>query len=59
METFLFSKADRYVEELECEIERYFRKGQRVGVVFITQNGSPEEKLLGIIAPWDIIASAN
>lgn len=59
LETFLFSKADRYVDELECEIESYFQKGQRVGVVFITQNGAETEKLLGIITPWDIIASAN
>lgn len=59
MEEFLFYKENSYVEELENKFEEAFRKGKRIGIVFLTQNGKPNEKLLGIITPWDIIASAE
>ncbi len=59
MEEFLFFKIDSYVEELESEIEGYFKRGKRVGLTFLTQNGKPKEKLLGIITPWDIISASE
>lgn len=43
---------------LLVEVEEIFRKGlidrRRVAVVFITENGKPDEKLLGLITAWDI-----
>lgn len=59
MEAFLFFKNDSYVEELEAEIESYFKKDKRIGITFLTQNGKPKEKLLGIITPWDIISASE
>lgn len=57
MEDFLFFNANNYVEELENEIEKSFKRGKRIGIAFLTQNGKPNEELQGIITPWDIIAS--
>ena len=59
MEEFLFFKNDGYVEELENIIESYFRKGKRAGITFLTQNGKPNERLQGIITPWDIISASK
>ena len=59
MEEFLFFKNDGYVEELENLIESYFRKGKRAGITFLTQNGKPNERLQGIITPWDIISASK
>lgn len=56
MEEFIFYKASGYVENLEIEFERAFKRGKRIGIVFLTQSGKPNEKLQGIITPWDIIA---
>ena len=29
--------------------------GKRIAAIFITQNGSPKEYILGMLTPWDII----
>ncbi len=55
MESFVYIKASAYVEELESIIEEAFNKGHRIGLAFVTVNGSPKDKLQGIITPWDII----
>lgn len=59
MEEFLFFKNDGYVEELENIIESYFKKGKRAGITFLTQNGKTNERLQGIITPWDIISASK
>lgn len=56
MEEFIFFSPNSYLEELENEFEKAYRRGKRIGIAFITQNGSPYEKLQGIITPWDMIA---
>ena len=56
--TYIFFRSGEFVEKLEDEIEAVFRKGKRVGIAFITQSGRPNEKLMGIITPWDIISSS-
>lgn len=58
MESFLFFKPTAYVEELKDKIEVEFKKGKRIGIVFITNNGKRSEPLQGIITPWDIIHSS-
>ena len=46
-------------EELENKFEEYYKKGKRVGIAFLTQNGTATEKLQGIVTPWDIISAAE
>ena len=48
-------KKDIYLEEVRELFQKNFEKGKRLAMVFITQSGRPEEKLLGIITPCDII----
>lgn len=56
MEEFLFIKSTLYVDELQKKIDYFYRKGKRVGVAFLTVNGKQEEKLQGLITPWDILS---
>lgn len=55
MESFIFVKANSFTEDLEDKIEIALKKGKRIGLAFVTVNGNPNEKLQGIITPWDLI----
>ena len=54
-ECFAFVKKDIYLEDVREIFQKNFEQNKRLAMVFITQSGRPEEKLLGIITPWDII----
>lgn len=45
-------------EALLADVEEIFRRGlvnrKRVAVIFITENGNKEERLLGMLTAWDI-----
>ena len=56
MEEFIFIDPNKYVEELEHEIEERFNEQRRIGMAFVTLNGKSDGNLQGIITPWDIIA---
>lgn len=59
MEEFIFFSSQSYLEELEKEFEKSYKRGKRIGIAFMTQNGKSHEKLQGIITPWDMIASSK
>ncbi|MHC1771866.1 MAG: CBS domain-containing protein [Flexilinea sp.] len=46
-----------YVEVREMFENTYQRKSRRLMVVFITENGNPNERLFGMITPWDVLRS--
>lgn len=54
-EVYLFARADAPVDELEEEFQAAQEKGRRVGMVFLTHSGKPNEKVLGILTAWDMI----
>lgn len=54
-ESFEFIRKDLYLEDVKVIFRKNFIANKRLAMVFITQNGRPEEKLLGIITPWDIL----
>ncbi|MBR3319995.1 CBS domain-containing protein [Candidatus Saccharibacteria bacterium] len=56
-EGFLFAKKNEYVDEIEESMNAAFKKQKRIGMVFVTDTGDEDGKLLGILTPWDIIAS--
>ena len=56
MEEFIFIDPNKYVEELEHEIEKRFKEQRRIGMAFVTLNGKSDGNMQGIITPWDIIA---
>jgi predicted transcriptional regulator len=55
-EIFKFAKFNTMVSEIEDIFEIAFRKNERIGMIFLTEKGSENEKLRGIITPWDLIA---
>ena len=46
-----------YAEELREKIDLAYSEGRRIKMAFVTQNGSKDELLLGIITPWDLISA--
>ncbi len=54
-ETYRFVSRELYVDELKEYFEKTYSGGKRLSMVFVTQNGNPTEKLLGIISPWDVL----
>jgi CBS domain-containing protein len=51
---FLSAKASAF--DVLDAFERYQRQGKRLRAVLITQNGQPNEGLLGILTAWDLTA---
>ncbi len=56
-EEYIFVKSSLYVDELEEIFDEMDKKGRRVGLVFLTKNGTRNEPLLGMLTPWDVINS--
>ncbi len=57
MEEFIFVKRDMYVDDLQEIVLENTRKGKRIGAAFVTANGKRNEKILGLITPWDMIGN--
>lgn len=57
MESFLFFRADNYADDLEDRFNEAMQTHTRIGMVFLTASGKKNEKLQGIITPWDVIAA--
>lgn len=55
-ETFGFISKDALASEVSAEFQNAFRKGERLGMLFVTANGKQDERLLGIITAWDVAA---
>lgn len=50
-EVFSFQPASKYADELLDVFEQEFKRGRRLGMVFLTSAGLPDERLLGILTP--------
>ncbi|MDI9469161.1 MAG: CBS domain-containing protein [Bacillota bacterium] len=59
VEVFCFQSSSSYVDDLLEVFEEAFEEGNRVGMVFLTQNGCRSEKLMGILTPWDVLAKSK
>ena len=55
-ESFRFVPRNITLSEVAEMFTDAMRKADRIGMVFITQNGRDTEKILGIITAWDIAA---
>jgi len=53
-ESFAFVSRDTLVIDIEDMFAKELRQEKRLAVVFITDNGDPNEKLLGLVTAWDI-----
>lgn len=53
-EYFEFVSRDTLLVDIEALFQKRLKERKRIAVVFITQNGNANEKLLGMITAWDI-----
>lgn len=53
-EYFEFVARDTLLADVEVLFQKGLKEHKRIAVVYITQNGRKEEKLLGMITAWDI-----
>lgn len=53
-EFFQFASRRETVADLEERLKKTSLTGKRLEVVFLTENGKPEEKLLGMVTVWDL-----
>jgi len=57
-ETFAFIPREIDLEDVKEMFLKSFQNKQRLAMLFVTQHGRPEEKLLGIITPWDVLGKS-
>ena len=53
-ESFRFVSSNAFVSDIKAAFEEALCKTDRIGMIFVTQNGKETEKLLGIITAWDV-----
>lgn len=58
-ENYEFASQELTSVQARQKFERYSGKNQRLSVIFITKNGSQEERLLGMLTPWDIMGDKH
>jgi len=58
-EIFVFVPRDITVIEIEDIFREEFENNKRISAIFITQNGKENEKLLGLITPWDVAGNGK
>lgn len=54
-QTFRFLPWESKVYEAKQLFEETMQDTERIGMIFLTENGLPSEKLRGILTPWDIL----
>ncbi len=54
-EKFLFVSRRALKSDIDQKFEDSTKKGDRIGLVFVTESGGNQEKLLGIITAWDLV----
>ena len=58
-ETFRFVSRDTLVSDISDMFDETLQQEERIGMIFVTENGKSDEELLGIITAWDVAASIN
>lgn len=54
-ESFRFAAFNSLLSSIETMFSEAVKKMDRIGMVFLTENGKPSEKLLGILTSWDLV----
>ena len=55
--SFIFTNENTLMIELEDLLYKAYKGNKRIGVIFITKTGKENEKLIGLITPYDIIGN--
>lgn len=56
-EVFVFERSGAKADDAELHFETALQKGRRVGMIFLTENARPTDKLLGILTAWDLVGN--
>ena len=54
-EYYLFTTKETPVEDIIEDVISNFRNGKRVAIIFVTDNGFKNGKLVGLLTPYDIL----
>ena len=54
---FLFAERKMPIDELSDLFDEAAQSGQKLGMIFVTEQGKESEALLGIITAWDVAAA--
>ena len=54
-EYYLYTTLDTPVEEVIEEVVMNFKRGKRIAIVFVTNDGTVNGELLGLLTPYDIL----
>lgn len=55
IENYRFADKDLSVAEAKKTFQLVREKNKRISVIFITENGKPDERLLAMLTPWDVM----
>ncbi|MFR6311991.1 CBS domain-containing protein [Anaerofustis stercorihominis] len=55
LEKFLFIHKNTLMIEIEDMLYNAYKRNERIGAIFITENGKEIERLIGLITPYDVI----
>lgn len=58
-ENFQFVKAWDKLSEAEKLYEDAYKRHERIGMIFITENGLPTERLIGVLTSWIIMGNVK
>lgn len=58
-ERYMFAAADCSIVGVRNAFESYTRKNCRLSAVFVTRTGAPEEELICMLTPWDVLSDAS
>ncbi len=54
-ERFKFMHKDVSLFEVRAEFEKKPFRSKKLAVIFLTENGTPNSKVVGLLTPWDVI----
>ena len=57
-EIYRFVEKELFVDELREIFEKTYSGGKRLSMVFVTENGRKDGRLLGVISPWDVLGKS-
>lgn len=55
IENYEFAPETLSCGEARRKFEKVREKNKRISMIFITKTGSPQERLLGMLTPWDVL----
>ena len=55
-ERYMFVAADTSILEVRGMFEKYTERNRRLSAVFVTENGVPDERLICMLTPWDVLS---